>query len=65
MVAASCAAADALPDGLNRPDQQKAMGPKMLAQSDLEREAQGTHGRTCRATGPVGLMGPGVDPVVT
>ena len=31
--------ADALPDGLNRPDQQKAMGVlKMLAQSDLERE---------------------------
>lgn len=31
--------ADALPDALNRPDQQKAMGVlKMLAQSDLERE---------------------------
>ena len=31
--------ADALPDALNRPDQQKAMGVlKMLAQSDVERE---------------------------
>ena len=31
--------ADALPESLNRPDQQKAMGVlKMLAQSDLERE---------------------------